>query len=390
MLWEAVGSTSKCRWFSVESVLTFGRRRVWYLRTMPVMRSHPVLFLVVLLLGALLAPAAGAVPAGTGVRGTMLVTWGGISGAPITSWNGSVQLAFDPSASARQGVIAASTDPAVGEPWRALFAPQVQAVRATALVSDKVETATCQGDDGTTYELPWSTSVASLGDARISFEILAPRVNLLNGTGTILLQPYVQTSRGAGDTGWWVNDRIVVPGRWTASGAYPCPGTGAADPAARQPRILAVNGQGAVPLAFHDWLTSQPAGEFRLRKTTRGWRVLADASRRVTFSESRFGPQDTQQLDLRVQSAMYLAGSFVQLGARCRVPKLEIGRARTSTAAVLLARRAGLTNTTFAGTRRVWRRTSSRYVIESPSIDSMSHAPCMKGRYRVWRLAPAG
>jgi hypothetical protein len=342
-----------------------------------------------MLAAVIFVPAAQAVPAGTGVRGSMVLSWGNIAGAPITTWNGSVRLDFDPSAAARRATIEASSDPALGEPWRALFAPQVQAARASGLTFERTETALCTNDDMSTYEVPWSTSVASMGDPRMSFEILAPRVDLIAGTGTISLQPYVQSNSGAGDTGWWVNDRIAVPGRWTAAGAYPCPGASTGEPASRQARILAVNGQAAVPVAFYDWFQAQPADEFRLRRTKAGWRVLADMSRRETFSESRFGPQETQQLDMRVQSQLFLAGSLVQIGARCRVPSLAIERARSSSAAVLLARRAGLTNTTFAGTRRSPGGAKVRYVVESPSIDGMGHAPCMKGRYRLWKYAPA-
>ncbi|MCW2922572.1 MAG: hypothetical protein JWL76_2446 [Thermoleophilia bacterium] len=350
-------------------------------------KFRPVLLLVTCLgAAALLAPAANAVPAGTGVRGTVTITWGGISGAPITSWNGTLGLEFDPSAAARQSILAASTDPALGEPWRPLFGPQVQAARVTQLVSDKTETVLCQNDDLSSYEATATSSVASLGDPRTSFEILAPSVDLIAGTGSISLHPYVQSNSGAGDTGWWVNDRLVVPARWTSAGTFPCPGPASNDPAARQQRVLAVNGMGAAPVTVYDWLAKQPGtGDFRLRRTTAGWRVLADATRRETFSESRFGPQDTQQLDLRVQSQLYLAGSLTQIGARCVVPRLAIERARTSAAAVLLAKRAGLTNTTFAGTRRGFGGLRTRYVIESPSIDSTSHAPCMRGRYRIWR-----
>ena len=350
--------------------------------------SHRTLAVATCLLVLLIAPSAHAVPGGTGVRGTMTVNWGGISGAPITSWNGSLQLTFDPSGAARQATIDASNDATLGEPWRPLFASQVQAARVTQLTSDKVEAVTCQNDLLEEYPATWTWSVASLGDPRVSFEVLAPRVDLIAGTGSIYLQPYVQSRSNAGDTGWWVNDRLVVPARWTAAGAYPCPDS-TPDPAPRQQRVIAVSGQAAVPVVFYDWLRSQSANEYRLRRTTAGWKLLADATRRETFSESRFGPQDTQQVDLRVQSQLFLAGSLVQIGARCRVPRLAIERARSSSAAVLLARRAGLTNTTFAGTRRSTGDSRTRYVIESPSIDGQGHAPCFKGRYRVWRYPAA-
>lgn len=354
----------------------------------PIPARSTFLAVVTLALAAALAPAAHATPLGTGVRGSMTVTWGGMGGAPITSWNGTLGLEFDPSAAGRRSIVAASTDPALGEPWRPLFGPQVQAARVTQLVSDKVEMVTCQRDDLSTYEVAWSTSVASLGDPRVSFELLTPRVDLIAGTGSVQLEPYAQSNSSAGDTGWWVNDRLVVPGRWTSAGDYPCPGvTATPDAAARQQRVLAVNGQGAVPLAFYDWLANQPLNEYRLRRTTAGWRLLADATRRATFSESRFGPQDTQQVDLRVRSQLFLAGSLLELRAKCRVPREAIERARSAAAAVALARRAGLTNTTFAGTRRGFGEARTRYVIESPSIDSMGHAPCMQGRYRIWRYA---
>ena len=329
-------------------------------------------------------PVASAVPAGTGVRGTVTVAWGNVAGAPITAWDGTATLAFDPSSAARREARAALADPSLGEQYRPIFAPQLQAARVTALSGTKVQTVTCTTNDAdgnlVNYDATYTESVAGVADGRVAFEILPPRVDLISGRGTITLALHAQMH----PDGWYVRDRVVLPGRWTSSGAWPCPGEG--QPVDALPRILSPNGGGAIPVAISDWMRR---GELNLRSTGGSWRVLMNLSRRDTFSESRFGPQDAQQLDLRVASNLYLAGSLTELGARCRVPYGLIERAASGAVAVRNARRAGLTGTRFAGVRRVLPpgfRPRNR--ITGRLIDSMGHAPCYRGTYRIHRDVP--
>src|SRR5690606_7447830 len=114
------------------------------------------------------------------------------------------------------------------------------------------------------------------------------------------------------------------------------------------------------------------------------WLVLAETKGRQTFSESRYGPQDTQQLDVQVRSSVRLVGSLAQLGARCRVPLGATQRASSSGAAAARAKRAGPTNRRFGGTRYARVGGGSRCQITG-TLDTMRHAPCHGGSYRITR-----
>ena len=340
--------------------------------------------LAVLAALAATAPAADAVAPGSGVRGTVDLSWGNISGGPITAWSGSAHLTFDPSAAGRQETLAAISDPRLGEPSRPPYAPQVQAARVTSLVSDKTETVTCLGDDGEgnpiEYPAPWSSSVASIADGRVAFEITPPHLDLLTGRGDVALDPYLAPS----SSGWWAADRFALPGRFTGGGAWPCPGDGAA--ADRLPRILALNGQGAVPRPLTDWLDDDSRSlAWPVRRTRSGWRVMISTAQRPTFSDSPFGPQDTQQMDVRIGSDVYLAGSLADLQAWCRVPSELIARAKTSRAAVRLARRAGL-RARYAGVKRVATLRAPKFVVTGRI--GMGRGTCGRGAYKVWRYEP--
>jgi hypothetical protein len=330
------------------------------------------------------AQAAAAVPAGTGVSGTVTASWGGITGSPITAWEGGVDLVFDPSPQARSQTLAAAADPALGEPSRPLVGAQVQAVRVTRLASDKAETVVCTGDGETgptTWEATATSSVQSVADGRVAWEILPPRVDLLRGRGDISLQPYPAPD----PNGWWVADRFALPGRWSGPGTWPCPGDGA--PSARLPRVIALNGQGAVPRAVSDWLNQQ---DWRLRRVGGAWRVMIEGSRRIAFSERPFGPQDSQRLTVTLRSDLRLTGGLARLGAGCKAPVDRIRTAPSARRAVALAKRAGMARTRFAGTRRTlpegWR---GHFQVAGP-IDSQGYYPCGKGTFRITRHAPRG
>ncbi|WP_217914049.1 hypothetical protein [Miltoncostaea marina] len=330
------------------------------------------------------APPAGAVPAGTGVRGTLTASWGGIAGEPITAWSGELTMTFDPSAAARADTLAAVARPELGEAVRRPFAPQVQAARVTRLRSDSATTVICTGTDAEGEAIEWrataTSSVASIADGRVAWELVAPRFDLLRGRGDVWLEPH-----GTSDPqGWYVNDRFTLPGRYAASDAWPCPGDGA--PAARLPRIIALNGGGAVPRAV-SYRFSEPEVK-PLRRTPRGWRIVMGTSRREAFAESPFGPQDRQSIDVRIASDLYLTGSPAALGARCQAPVEEVRRARTSAAALRLARRAGMTRVRFAGTRRTLPRGWRPHFRLTGPIDSMSHYRCGTGAFRITRYAP--
>jgi hypothetical protein len=326
------------------------------------------------------APAAHAVDAGTGIRGTLDLRWGGITGAPVTGWDGRTRLVFDPSAAAREATLRAIGDPALGEPTRAVYAPQVQAARVTALEFTRTDAVLCPADDGGTYAATESSSAGGIADGRVAFEILPPVLDLLAGRGTIALDPHVAPSA----SGWWLADRLTLPGRHSPTGASPCPGTGA--PARLLPRILAVNGGAAVPRVISDWISDDSRSlAWPVRRTGGGWRVVIGHRDRPVFSESVFGPQDTQRMDVEITSDLYLAGTPARLGARCRIPTGRMNAARTPAEAVRWARRAGL-NARFAGTRRVpWPR-GARYEITGPQI-GMGAGLCGRGTYRVWRYA---
>jgi hypothetical protein len=333
---------------------------------------------------AMLAPSAQAVDAGSGVRGTLTASWDGVSGAPITEWSGAARFTFDPAAAARRATLAATADPALGEPTRRLFAPQVQAVRATSLAYTRTETVICEGttDAGEPFPYPaaWTTSAGAIADGRIAFEVLPPRLDLITGRGTIGLAPY----RAPDPNGWYIADRFALPGRHTTTGAYPCPGTGGA--ADHLARIIALNGQGAVPRPITDWLgDNSRSQDWPVRRTRSGWRVLISLAERQTFSDSPFGPQDTQQMDLRVDSELYLAGSLRRLEARCHVPAGLIARAPTARAAVSLARRAGL-RATYAGVKRFATLSRSRHVVTGRI--GMGYGTCHRGSYKVWLYTP--
>lgn len=332
---------------------------------------------------ALLAPPAQAVDAGAGVRGTLTASWDRVAGGPITQWSGAARLTFDPGAAARRATLAATADPALGEPTRRLFAPQVQAVRATSLAYTRTETVLCEGvtEAGEPFQYPaeWTTSAGGIVDGRIAFEVLSPRLDLITGRGTIALAPY----RAPDPNGWYIADRLALPGRHTAIGADPCPGSGV--PAARAARIIALNGQGAVPRPITDWLGASRSLDWPVRRTRSGWRVQIALAGRRAFSESPFGPQDAQQMDLRVDSRLYLAGGLRRLGAWCRVPAGLLARAPSAGAAVALARRAGL-RARYAGVRRFATLSRPRYVVTGRI--GMGHGTCHRGGYQVWRYTP--
>ncbi|WP_217921371.1 hypothetical protein [Miltoncostaea oceani] len=333
---------------------------------------------------AMAAPPALAVAPGSGVRGTLTASWDGVAGAPITQWSGSARFTFDPSAAARRATLAAIADPALGEPTRRPFAPQVQAARATDLAYTRTETVICQTttEDGepSEYTASATSSAAGVADGRVAFEILPPRLDLITGRGTVGLAPYLAPD----PNGWYIADRFALPGRHTTSGAYPCPGSGV--PAERLARIIALNGQGAVPRPITDWLTENSRSlDWPVRRTRAGWRVMISLADRPTFSDSPFGPQDTQRMDVRIGSELYLAGSLPALDARCHVPEGLIARARSARAAVALARRAGL-RATYAGVKRFATLDRSRYVVTGRI--GMGYGTCGRGTYRVWRYTP--
>ena len=63
-----------------------------------------------------------------------------------------------------------------------------------------------------------------------------------------------------------------------------------------------------------------------------------------------------------------------------------IARAKTSRAAVRLARRAGL-RARYAGVKRFATRRASTFVVTGRM--GMGHGTCGRGAYKVWRYAPA-
>ena len=208
---------------------------------------------------------------GSGVRGTVDLSWGDISGGPITARSGSAHLTFDPSAAGRQETLAAIFDPRLGEPSRPPYAPQVQAARVTSLVSDKTETVTCLGDDGEgnpiEYPAPWSSSIASSRTGRCLRDT-CPTPRPVHGTRRRRAGPVPAPS----SSGWWAADRFALPGRFTRGRRVACPGDGAA--ADRLPRILALNGQGAVPRPLTDWLDDDSRSlHWPVRRTRSGWRA---------------------------------------------------------------------------------------------------------------------
>jgi hypothetical protein len=344
-------------------------------------RTSLLVPLLALLVLGVHAPQARAVAPGSGVRGSVSISWGNIAGGPITSWTGSAQLAFDPSPAARQGALAAIADPALGEAYRTVFTPQVHAARVTSLVSDRTETVLCTNEDLSTYEAAFNSSAASVADARVAFEILPPRVDLLTGRGTVALDLLAQ----AHPSGWYLQSRYVLPGRYVAAGASPCPGSGTGVPADRLPRIFAPFGSGAIPRTITDWMhDGSRALDWPLRRTPQGWRVMIGVAERQTFSDTPFGPQDSQTLDVRIASDLYLAGSWTALEARCRIPEGRIARARSASDAVRWARRAGFTRARFAGIKRIRGMRGTRYVLTGPSI-GMGEGRCGPGTYRVWR-----
>ncbi len=332
----------------------------------------------------MVASTAVAVEAGSGVRGTVTASWDGVAGAPITQWSGSARLTFDPSAAARRATLDAIADPALGEPTRRPFAPQVQAARATDLAYTRTETVTCQtitdAGEPSEFTAPWTTTGGAVTDGRIAFEILSPRLDLITGRGTVALAPYLAPD----PNGWYIASRFALPGRHAPSGVYPCPGSGVE--ADRQARIIALNGQGAVPRPITDWLGDNTRSlDWPVRRTRAGWRVQIALAQRQTFSDSPFGPQDTQQMNLRVSSDLYLAGSLRALGARCRVPAGLLDRARSARAAVSIARRAGL-RARYAGVRRFATLSRPKYVVTGRI--GMGYGTCDRGTYRVWRYTP--
>lgn len=352
-----------------------GRRvQRWYYAGMSRF-PHIILFALTSLFIA--APSAHAVAAGSGVAGTLDMTWGNTTGSPITSWSGNVQLTFDPSAAARQATLAAINDPALGEPSRATYLPQLQAVRATALSAAKSQNVTCLDEAGNEYGAVWNSSATGIADARIAYEVLPPKLDLISGRGNIALTPHLASDSG----GWYVGDRFTLPGRYTGTDEYPCPGN--ASPALRLPRLLALNGSGAVPRVTTDFLNDHSRSlSWPVRRTASGWRVMINATRRETFSESIYGPQNTQSMDMTVRSNLRLVGSLRALEARCKVPVGLIARAKSSTAAVRAARRAGL-NARFAGTKPAFRFSRARYGITGQI--GMGYGTCQRGLYKVWR-----
>jgi hypothetical protein len=218
----------------------------------------------------------------------------------------------------------------------------------------------------------------------MAFEILPPWVDLLTGRGHINMQPYIQ----ANSSGWYIQDRLVLPGRWNAAASpYPCPGDG--QPVDTLPRIMSPNGGGAVPLNYTDWMEGSAGDYWPLVRTTSGWKVKMAVSRRDTFSESRFGDQLAQQMDMRASSDVYLVGNFVTMGARCAVPVGKVRFAKTATAAVSWARKAGMTHTTYGGVKRSQYARRATYEIFGSKIGSDGAIQCGKGLYKIFRVVPA-
>lgn len=321
-----------------------------------------------------------------GVGGTVSITWSNTTGAPITAWDGHANLLLRPAAANRRDILGAIRTPALGEAYRAVVPAQVHPAYVTSLASSRTETVLCPAGEGW-VERTMTTTSGGIADARVAFEFIRPKVDLITGTGSLMLKPYIQTNSGSGNTGWWIADRWVLPGRWNTVGTYPCEGD--SQPALRLPRIFASNSGAAVPRPVSDWLESTGRRDWVLRRDAKGrWRVIVAKRERTTFSESVFGPQDTQQMTYEVRSSLYLVGSLRALRARCAVPRSRIARAKSPAAAVNLARRAGLPNVRFAGTVRIPRGWQTRYEILSPYIDSMGFAPCGAGSYRIRKLVP--
>lgn len=347
-------------------------------------RPRLITLLCTLAVAALFAPSTHATAPGSGVRGTLVANWGSTTGAPITSWDGSVRLVFDPSAAARLSTISAINTYPLGEAYRPVYAPQIQAVRATELTSNKNQTVICTRDDLSTYETNFASNVVSIADNRIAFEILPPVVDLLTGRGTITLLPAMQ----ANSSGWYIQDRFVLPGRWNMGGVYPCPEAGGS-PSDRLPRIISPLGQAAAPYSVSSWINGSRANRWPVRKTASGWRVMISSpAHREVFSDSPFGPQDTQSLSMSVSSELYLAGGWAALQARCHIPAGLIARSASARIAVSWARKAGFTSATYAGVKRIRGLSSSRYVLTGPAI-GMGSGMCMRGQYRVWRYVRA-
>jgi hypothetical protein len=315
-----------------------------------------VVFLVVAAQLAVAAPA-GAIPIedGAGLRGTVTLTWGNTTGAPITSWNGRAVLVFDPSATARNETFA-SLDTA-GERYFTVYREQVQSVRVTELASDRVKTVLCPTDDpAVSVEATETRSVASILDGHVAFSISSPHVDLVAGTGDLIVTPYMQADSGS--QSWWLRDRLVLPGRWTSTGTDPCPAEGGVPPAGPRdyPRIVAVHGGAAIPEPVSDWLGSFGTVKWRLRRDGAGvWHMLMNGARHETFAEGPFGPQDTQQIDFASTSDLTLVGSTKALGSFCYYPTAHLRRATSVRAALAIARKAGFPVTTYAGITRVRR-----------------------------------
>jgi hypothetical protein len=113
---------------------------------------------------------------------------------------------------------------------------------------------------------------------------------------------------------------------------------------------------------------------------------MIGVAERQTFSDSPFGPQDGQTLDVTIGSDLYLAGSLTALEARCRIPGDRIARARSASDAVRWARRAGFTRARFAGVKRIPGMRGTRYELTGPSI-GMGAGQCGPGAYRIWRYS---
>ncbi len=338
---------------------------------------------------AVCGATASLAAAQAGVRGTVSVAWSNTTGAPITAWDGHANLLFRPMAANRADILRAIRTPTLGEAYRAVRPTQVHSADVTSLSSSKTETVSCPvGGHGDHWvDRTMTTTSGGIADARVAFEYIRPEVDLLTGRGSLMLSPYIQANSGRGNTGWWIEDRWVLPGRWNTIGTYPCEGD--SQPALRLPRVFAKHGGAAVPRPVSDWLESTGRRDWVLRRDAKGrWRVIIAKRERTTFSESVFGPQNTQQMNYEVRSSLYLAGSLRALRARCVVPRTRIARAKSPAAAVNLARRAGLPNVRFAGTVRIPRGWRGGYEILSPHIDSMSRAPCGAGSYRVRKLVP--
>lgn len=354
--------------------------------------ARHALLLVLAIAAALVAPGtAAAIAPNTGVQGTLDLAWSNTTGAPITAWNGSTRVTFDPTVAARQSTLVATADPRLGVVTRPVYVPHLQSGTVSNLVSVKTEDVACPSADDpsiiTTYS--HTTQTTAITDPRVAFEITRPTVNLLTGTGSLHLDFYISPSKG----GWIYADRNTLPGRHVTSDFFHCPGLEypAADPAAPDALVFSMWGQGAVPRAVSDWMAGgvpRLAGEWPLRRQADGrWRVYLEARRHETFADTPFGAQDTQQLDFTATSDIRLVGSLRALEARCMLATGAIARARTAAAAVAIARRAGFTDAQFAGTKLspVARRTS--YIMTGRSIGNGT-GNCGAERYRVWRIAP--